>query len=100
MEAAAAVKVEAFVPRKGVQIETDPKAAGSAPVMHGDDASAIDGLAVQLQVRLVGWVGRRTVQAMKPGAAAITGSSAMPPLAPALLFPPFREYLSAALTRT
>lgn len=53
--AAAAVEVPAFVPRKGVRIETDPKAAGggaanggSAPGGFADDEAAIEAMVERL----------------------------------------------------
>ena len=50
-EAAGKVHIEPFVPRQGVQIETDPKATSinSATAM-GDDEGAIEGLIQRLQV--------------------------------------------------
>ena len=50
-EAAGRVHIEPFVPRQGVQIETDPKAtsADSATAM-GDDEGAIEALIQRLQV--------------------------------------------------
>lgn len=46
--AAATVPVEPFAPRKGVVIETDPKAKG-APAVHQDDESVIEQLLESLQ---------------------------------------------------
>ena len=50
-EAAGRVHIEPFVPRQGVQIETDPKATSvdSATAM-GDDEGAIEALIQRLQV--------------------------------------------------
>ena len=50
-EAAGRVHIEPFVPRQGVQIETDPKATSvnSATAM-GDDEGAIEALTQRLQV--------------------------------------------------
>jgi ubiquitin-activating enzyme E1 len=51
-EAAGQVPVEPFVPRKGVQIETDPKATSvSKASALGDDEGVINALVERLEVR-------------------------------------------------
>ncbi|KAK9812866.1 hypothetical protein WJX72_004885 [[Myrmecia] bisecta] len=51
MEVAGRAHVPEFVPRKGVQIETDPKATKAA-VLAGDDEAMIENLIEQLQATL------------------------------------------------
>lgn len=48
MAAAAEVAMPEFVPRKGVKIETDPKATGSTPVTNTDDESVIEAYVARL----------------------------------------------------
>lgn len=51
-QAAAAVPVPEFVPKQGVQIETDPKASSvSKATAMGDDEGAINALIERLEVR-------------------------------------------------
>ena len=51
-QAAANVHVEKFVPKQGVQIETDPKASSvSKATSMGDDEGAINALIEKLEVR-------------------------------------------------
>ena len=47
---AAKVDIPDFVPRQGVQIETDPKATSSKPAAAGDDMAIIEGMISDLQV--------------------------------------------------
>lgn len=47
---AAAVQLPEFVPRKGVQIETDPKANNKPAITATDDNGAIEGMLKQLEV--------------------------------------------------
>ena len=50
-EAAGKVHVDPFVPRQGVQIETDPKATSvSKATAMGDDEGAINALIERLKV--------------------------------------------------
>lgn len=52
-QAAAKVHVERFVPKQGVQIETDPKASSvSKATSMGDDEGAINALIEKLEVSL------------------------------------------------
>lgn len=53
-QAAAKVHVPEFVPKKGVQIETDPKASSvSKATALGDDEGAINALIEKLEVKIL-----------------------------------------------
>lgn len=47
---AAEVDIPAFVPKAGVQIETDPKATSAKPAAAYDDEAIIEGMIANLQV--------------------------------------------------
>lgn len=55
VSAAAAVRVDPFIPRENVRIETDPKATGAGVDLHTADEAAIDRMLGQLSQ--VGWRG-------------------------------------------
>ena len=76
-EAAAKLHIPDFVPKHGIQIETDPKATAAVkPIAAGDDEALIDGMITELQVcqffsitcsfRLISFASQGQINKMRP----------------------------------